>query len=161
MLIDESSNVTSDQRISVTNPGILDFQDSVVGPVCYDLVSLLRDCYICWPSGQVKAWVHGYYVQLVEQNVIPAQTSPSEFQRWFDWMGMQRHLKAIGIFARLKLRDDKPEYLPHIPRTLAYILKVGQIYPELYCFTQWIEKNISPAVSRNLGLTDSSYPDSH
>ena len=112
------------------NPGILDFQDAVMGPVTYDLVSLLRDCYIQWPRARVEAWAEEYRDRLVEGGVIDRVDRP-QFMRWFDLMGVQRHLKAIGIFSRLNIRDNKPGYLKDIPRTLGYVIEVSGHYPEL------------------------------
>jgi aminoglycoside/choline kinase family phosphotransferase len=112
------------------NPGILDFQDAVRGPVTYDLVSLLRDCYIGWPRAQVEEWVKGYH-DLAQQSGIPVGDDDERFLEWFDWMGVQRHLKATGIFARLNHRDGKPGYLNDIPRTLGYVLEVSERYREL------------------------------
>ncbi|MEJ2405460.1 MAG: phosphotransferase [Candidatus Thiodiazotropha sp.] len=112
------------------NPGILDFQDAVIGPVTYDLVSLLRDCYIAWPQPQVEAWVTGYFELACQSGVLLVEDE-SRFIRWFDLMGMQRHLKASGIFARLNLRDGKPGYLKDIPRTLDYIVQAAGRYPNL------------------------------
>ena len=114
------------------NPGVLDFQDAVIGPVTYDLVSLLRDCYISWPRDRVEAWVAGYYELALQSGVLhQEQGNEADFLRWFDWMGVQRHLKAAGIFARLNHRDGKPGYLADIPRTLAYVTEVCARYPEL------------------------------
>jgi aminoglycoside/choline kinase family phosphotransferase len=112
------------------NPGILDFQDAVLGPVTYDLVSLLRDCYIAWPRARVEDWVKGYH-DLALQSGIPVGADDARFLSWFDLMGVQRHLKAAGIFARLQHRDAKPGYLADIPRTLGYVLEVSARYPEL------------------------------
>jgi len=111
------------------NPGIIDYQDAVLGPITYDLVSLLRDCYISWPTEQVKAWALYYRDQAVA-NEIMAPTQDQQFLRWFDLMGIQRHLKAIGIFARLNHRDGKPGYLNDIPRTLNYVLENASCYEE-------------------------------
>jgi len=111
------------------NPGVLDFQDAVVGAVTYDLVSVLRDCYIAWPREQVKIWVLDYWARLRALGMNGLDDA-DQFLRWFDWMGVQRHLKATGIFARLNLRDGKPGYLRDIPRTLGYILDVADRYPE-------------------------------
>lgn len=119
------------------NPGILDFQDAVLGPVTYDLVSLLRDCYITWPREQVENWVKGYYQQAVQAGILSAGNEAG-FLRWFDLMGVQRHLKAAGIFARLNYRDDKPAYLHDVPRTVAYITDVSQRYPELQALYQFL-----------------------
>ena len=112
------------------NPGILDFQDAVVGPVTYDLVSLLRDCYIAWSREQVEDWAKGYH-ELAHQSGIPVGEDDIRFLRWFDLMGVQRHLKASGIFARLNHRDGKPGYLADIPRTLGYVHEVSARYREL------------------------------
>lgn len=112
------------------NPGVLDFQDAVVGAVTYDLVSLLRDCYIAWPRQQVESWALEHRARLRALG-MGGLDDADQFLRWFDWMGAQRHLKAIGIFARLKLRDGKSGYLQDIPRTLAYVLEVAGRYPAL------------------------------
>lgn len=115
---------------ATNNPGILDFQDAVYGPVTYDLVSLLRDCYIAWGRERVETWVVRYYRQARVAG-IAVGADESQFLRWFDWMGVQRHLKATGIFARLNHRDGKPGYLKDIPRTLGYVVEVTSQYPEL------------------------------
>lgn len=125
------------------NPGILDFQDAVVGPVTYDLVSLLRDCYIAWPRSQVEDWALGYYELAVQSGVLRAEHE-ADFLRWFDLMGVQRHLKASGIFARLNARDGKPGYLKDIPRTLGYITEVSARYPELAGLGDFIAERVLP-----------------
>jgi aminoglycoside/choline kinase family phosphotransferase len=112
------------------NPGVLDFQDAVAGAVTYDLVSLLRDCYIAWPRSQVEAWALDHRARLQALGMSGLDDA-GQFLRWFDLMGVQRHLKAIGIFARLNLRDGKSGYLRDIPRTLGYALEVAGRYPEL------------------------------
>ena len=109
--------------------GILDFQDALWGPVTYDLVSLLRDCYIDWPQENVTFWAKGFCQQLQARGVIDVDFS--QFMRWFDWMGLQRHLKAIFIFARKYLRDQNDSYLEDIPRALQYVKAVVARYPEL------------------------------
>ena len=111
------------------NPGILDFQDAVRGPVSYDLVSLLRDCYVDWPPQQVEQWVFDFHAasDLLQEKGIEA----AEFMHWFNLMGAQRHLKAVGIFSRLKLRDGKDKFLRDIPRTLNYLLAVSNREPKL------------------------------
>ena len=119
------------------NPGILDFQDAVIGPVTYDLVSLLRDCYISWPRNQVEEWVADFYKQTTQSDIVNAdKVSEDQFLKWFDLMGVQRHLKAIGIFARLLHRDNKEGYMRDIPRTLAYVLDVCERSSELNDFYQ-------------------------
>ena len=116
-------------RTDKHNPGILDFQDAVSGPVTYDLVSLLKDCYIDWPRERVESWVNGYLQRSLESG-LQVTTDKREYLRWFDLMGMQRHLKAAGIFARLYHRDGKSGYLPDIPRTVGYISQIRGFYPE-------------------------------
>ncbi len=111
-------------------PGILDFQDAVAGPVTYDLVSLIKDCYIKWPREQVVDWAKGY-AQLCVQSGLLRPEQEDDFLRWFDLMGVQRHLKAAGIFARLSIRDGKHGYLDDIPRTLSYITELADEYEEL------------------------------
>ena len=107
------------------NPGVIDFQDAVIGPASYDLVSLIKDCYISWPRSRQLKWIDEY---LNQSNLsVDKQT----FIKQLDLMGMQRHLKAIGIFCRLNHRDAKPGYLNDIPRTLAYVFDVCKRYDEL------------------------------
>ncbi len=112
------------------NPGILDFQDAVIGPVTYDLVSLLRDAYIAWPRERVEDWVRGYHELALHSGILQHENEAG-FLRWFDLMGVQRHLKVVGIFARLNHRDGKPGYLNDIPRVYAYIMDVVARYAEL------------------------------
>jgi aminoglycoside/choline kinase family phosphotransferase len=117
-------------HVATNNPGILDFQDAVVGPVTYDLVSLLRDCYIRWPRQRVEAWALGYHELAVQSGVL-RELDEARFLRWFDLMGLQRHLKVLGIFARLWHRDGKPGYLADLPLVLDYAVEVAAGYPEL------------------------------
>lgn len=109
--------------------GVLDFQDAVIGPITYDLVSLLRDCYIDWRPERVQAWMREYQVLLFNKGFLQ-HDDIDEFTRWFDWMGLQRHLKCIGIFARLCYRDGKQDYLQHIPRVMRYVQSVCDRYNE-------------------------------
>lgn len=125
------------------SPGIIDFQDAVIGPITYDLVSLLRDCYVAWPNHQVELWMNQYYDRLLQAELIAC--NPTRFKRWFDLMGMQRHLKAIGIFSRLHLRDGKSSYLNNIPRTLNYVTTVCTTYPELIEFNDFLQDHVLPA----------------
>lgn len=124
------------------NPGILDFQDAVFGPVTYDLVSLLRDCYVAWPRTRVEDWALGYLELALQSGVLNKDQLSDErqFMRWFDLMGVQRHLKASGIFARLNHRDGKPGYLDDIPRTLDYVLAVATHYDDLMPLSAVIER---------------------
>jgi len=128
-------------RTAQNNPGILDFQDAVVGPVTYDLVSLLRDCYIKWPREQVERWALTYLQRAAAAGIIPGE-SDETYLHWFDWMGVQRHLKAAGIFARLNIRDGKPGYLADIPRTLNYVCEVSARYPELQVLHRILSEGI-------------------
>jgi aminoglycoside/choline kinase family phosphotransferase len=124
------------------SPGIIDFQDAVIGPITYDLVSLLRDCYIAWPEHQVEQWLNHYYRRLLQAGLTDCDLG--QFKRWFDLMGMQRHLKAIGIFSRLHLRDGKSGYLKDIPRTLNYVIRVCAVYPELTDFGRFLGDLVLP-----------------
>jgi len=123
------------------NPGILDFQDAVHGPVSYDLVSLLRDCYIAWPPEQVRDWAAAYW-GMARTRGVPAGDSLQQFLEWFDVMGVQRHLKASGIFARLWYRDGKRGYLAEVPRTLGYIQEVARRYRPLNGFVRLLEEEV-------------------
>lgn len=127
------------------NPGVIDFQDAVIGPVSYDLVSLLKDCYVRWPQRQVDGWALGYFEQAVQSGILREQHE-ADFLAWFDLMGVQRHLKAAGIFARLKHRDDKPGYLADIPRTLGYIVEVAERRPEVAGLAGLISTQVLPAL---------------
>ena len=125
------------------NPGVIDFQDAVVGPVTYDLVSLYRDCYVSWPALQVEQWVRDYYQQCLTKGLIDP-VGEEIFLRWFDWMGLQRHLKVLGIFARLYLRDQKAGYLKDLPLVIFYTLSVAKKYPEFSPFVDWFERVLLP-----------------
>jgi len=125
------------------NPGILDFQDAVWGPVTYDLASLLKDCYIAWPAARVRAWVLEYREKLLEAGfALPADAA--EFVRWFDLVGLQRHIKVLGIFARLFYRDGKPQYLNDLPRVLDYARDTALSYADTAPFAAFIAKRIDP-----------------
>ena len=127
---------------NVHNPGVLDFQDAVEGPVTYDLVSLLKDCYIKWSPDRIAHWVTRYY-GLLEDSIGGAITE-RDFVRMFELMGVQRHLKAAGIFCRLNHRDGKPGYLLDIPRTLSYIVDLAPRYAELDFLAQMISDRCLP-----------------
>ncbi len=129
-------------RTESNNPGILDFQDAVEGPLTYDLVSLLKDCYVRWPASQVRQWALEYYVQL--DAAIRTRVDERQFRRYFELMGVQRHLKAAGIFARLNHRDGKARYLADIPRALSYIVELGDDYEELQYVVDLIERHVLP-----------------
>lgn len=124
------------------NPGILDFQDAMHGPLVYDAVSLLKDCYIRWPDDRIDGWLARFYAGI---DAMPGiDIDKAAFRRAFDLMGVQRHLKAAGIFARLNHRDGKPRYLADIPRTLGYITSLGARYDELEFLVALIEERVLP-----------------
>ena len=130
---------------------LIDFQDAVVGPITYDLVSLLRDCYVRWPGEQVQGWALTCRAQLCAQGHWVGDDE-SQFVRWFDWMGLQRHIKVLGTFARLHLRDGKPSYLDDLPLVIAYVEEVLEKYapqqPVFAEFKDWFENTISPRVAQ-------------
>ncbi|MEJ2114661.1 MAG: phosphotransferase [Gammaproteobacteria bacterium] len=123
-------------------PGIIDYQDAVLGPITYDLVSLLRDCYIQWPNVKVNKIVQNFYKQMIDEGSV-ANVEEKVFIKWFDLMGIQRHLKAVGIFSRLNIRDKKPAYLRDIPRTLGYIELIAKNYPETFKLSEFITREVS------------------
>jgi aminoglycoside/choline kinase family phosphotransferase len=133
--------------LAARNPGVLDFQDALRGPVGYDLVSLLKDCYIAWPRERVVEWVTGYRAQLAAHGG-PAGGSAAQFLRWFDLIGVQRHIKVLGIFARLWYRDGKPGYLPDLPLTLDYVRETCRLYPELADLSGFLERRVVPELPR-------------
>jgi N-acetylmuramate 1-kinase len=126
---------------SENNPGILDFQDAVWGPVTYDLASLLKDCYIAWPRARVRQWVFEYRESLLEAG-FKLDADAAQFLRWFDLVGLQRHIKVLGIFARLFYRDGKSQYLGDLPRVLAYTRDTALMYPETAAFAEFIASRI-------------------
>lgn len=123
--------------------GLIDFQDAVQGPLCYDLASLLKDCYLRWEPRQVSEWVRGYRQQLLRLD-RPAGSDEAEFMRWFDWIGLHRHLKVLGNFTRLALRDGKRGYLADVPLVLRYIREVLPRYPQFRQFADWFERDVMP-----------------
>jgi hypothetical protein len=107
------------------NPGVIDYQDAVIGPITYDLVSLFKDCYIEWPRARVEGWLREYLSQ------TDLDVDFKTLLRWFDFMGVQRHLKILGIFCRLNYRDGKSQYLHDLPLTLKYVIDTCQRYQAL------------------------------
>ena len=126
------------------NPGILDFQDAVEGPLTYDIVSLLKDCYIKWPADRVHAWA------LEFRGLLPKaqqqQVDEDQFLKHFELMGVQRHLKAAGIFARLNLRDGKPGYMADVPRALSYIVDIAPRHDALQPLLELIQTRVLPGL---------------
>jgi len=130
---------------------VIDFQDAVLGPVTYDLVSLLRDCYIRWPQDKVREWALSYRDSLVAQDLLEP-TGDTEFLRWFDWLGLQRHIKVLGTFARLYLRDGKEAYLDDLPMVLSYVEEVLDLYaPQETAFADfrdWFASELKPFIAQ-------------
>ncbi len=149
---------TGDRRTTLHNQiGIIDFQDAVWGAYTYDLVSLLKDCYIEWPRPQVLAWLEYFASSSDVFKDVDGESSAekkAQLVRDFDLMGMQRHLKAAGIFARLSIRDNKHGYLNDLPRTCGYLLKTAKLYshnpeyPEFSVFADWLQQRFLPALQQ-------------
>jgi len=131
--------------VNDNNPGILDFQDAVCGPYTYDLVSLLKDCYIAWPPGRIIEWALSFFRK---REAAPGSISEESFLRHFELMGVQRHLKAAGIFARLNHRDGKPGFMHDVPRTLNYVLEISPRYGELDFLADLIANRIMPCLGK-------------
>jgi len=121
--------------------GLIDFQDAMHGPMTYDLVSLLKDCYIQWPKDRVKAWVSYFYQQLRHED----QRSEQQFFADFELCGLQRHLKVLGVFARLSLRDHKPGYLKDLPLTMQYVMSYLEGSADFSAFYQLMQNKIYPS----------------
>ena len=153
--------------------GVIDFQDAVLGPITYDPVSLLKDCYIRWPRAQQLAWLDGYLLQLKSLGVAspsvdaPApladqalrlqalstqleKVSAAQFQRWFDLTGLQRHLRVLGVFARLHLRDHKSSYLADLPLVTEYVREALMLTADAHTsvaeFRDWFESDLMPEI---------------
>ena len=122
------------------NPGIIDYQGALIGPITYDLASLLRDCYIAWDRQRVEAWADGYRLHLQTAQLIDGSVDRGQFLRWFDLTGLQRHIKVLGIFCRLCYRDNKPGYLDDLPRVYDYVIDVAARYPELADFAALLQR---------------------
>jgi aminoglycoside/choline kinase family phosphotransferase len=116
--------------VSDPNPGVLDFQDAVYGPITYDVVSLFRDAFLSWPEEQVIDWAVRYW-ERARRAGLPLDSDFGAFYRDFEWMGLQRHLKVLGIFARIYYRDGKSGYLEDTPRFVTYVRRTAERYSEL------------------------------
>lgn len=116
--------------LSAPNPGVIDFQDAVLGPVSYDVISLFKDAFVSWEAERVEHWTRRYWEKATACG-LPVPVSFREFQDDLDWMGLQRHLKVLGIFARIHYRDGKPRYLADTPRFLGYVRDAAQRHTEL------------------------------
>jgi aminoglycoside/choline kinase family phosphotransferase len=134
--------------------GVIDFQGALWGACTYDLVSLLRDCYIRWPAEKIKSLALAYRKTAIESGLLAADIDEQTYLRWFNWMGLQRHIKVLGIFARLNLRDNKPHYLKDLPLVIRYILEVATAYPELQPFAHWFCEKLLPLARQQSWYTD-------
>jgi aminoglycoside/choline kinase family phosphotransferase len=121
------------------NPGILDFQDAVKGSIVYDLVSLFKDAYIVWNEEEIMDWLIRYW-EKAKQNKLKVQDDFAEFYRDFEWMGVQRHLKVLGIFARLNYRDHKANYLSDLPAVENYLRRACERYKDLHPLLKLMNK---------------------
>ena len=131
--------------IESSDLGVIDFQDAVIGPVTYDLASLLRDCYVMWDEEKVLSWALAYANMAVDVGILP-RVDVDTFIRWFDWMGLQRHIKVLGVFSRLSIRDCKHGYLNDIPLVIHYVRSIAKKYHELGEFSQWFERRLMPVI---------------
>lgn len=126
-------------------PAVLDFQDAVRGPIAYDALSLFKDAFLSWPEENVDRWLDHYHARAAQAGLpVPGL---AQFRRDADWIGVQRHLKVIGIFARLNHRDHKPKYLHDVPRFFAYLDAVLPKYPELAPLADLIEQRVKPSMA--------------
>lgn len=133
---------------------IIDFQDAVVGPITYDIVSLLRDCYVRWPEKDIQT-LFSYFRHILSESTDVFGTdikkySDAQWQKWFDLMGLQRHFKACGIFARLHLRDNKHHYLKDIPLTLSYLIDITAKYSQFSSVNQLLQSSVLPALTTRM-----------
>ena len=129
LVVGDDSRAASSHALA--RPGIIDFQGAMIGPVTYDLASLLRDCYIAWDAERVEGWVDAYRERLRHAHLIDAHVDAARLRRWFDLAGLQRHIKVLGIFCRLCYRDGKAHYLADLPLTWHYVIMVAERYAEL------------------------------
>lgn len=135
--------------VTDTGLGLIDFQDGIWGPATYDVVSLLKDCYVKWPQETLDQCL-AYYHQHMPFDEKP---SLATLQKQFDWMGLQRHIKVLGIFARLSLRDNKHAYLHDLPRVIAYTLEAAEAYPETRVFADWFRRQLLPIIQQQAWYT--------
>jgi len=130
----------------------IDFQDAVLGPITYDAVSLLKDCYIRWPANQVEQWFEDFYTALHNAGRLTPEANFPQMLEAFHAMGLQRHIKVLGIFARLSLRDNKHGYLLDLPLVIEYTLEATQVlaekHPTFNAFHQWFTQRLSPIIAQ-------------
>ncbi|MDK8462897.1 phosphotransferase [Marinobacter sp. SS13-12] len=141
-------------RTGTDRPGVIDFQDAVRGPVTYDLVSLLKDCYIRWPEERIRQWTEQF--RLLSKDAGLHKADQASFRQWLELMGMQRHLKAAGIFARLAIRDGKTGFLKDVPRTVGYLVEASSRQAALRHFHEWLTDTVVPAIEQQIGPVETS-----
>lgn len=140
LVVDE--NALGPVTSGLSSPGLVDFQDALHGPLTYDLVSLLRDCYIEWDEARVYDWAESHRQRLRDAGALDATIDARTWRRWFDLMGLQRHVKVLGIFCRLWYRDGKRGYLNDLPRVWRYVRGVASQYSEFADFVGLVESKI-------------------
>ncbi|MGH8173640.1 MAG: aminoglycoside phosphotransferase family protein [Rhodanobacteraceae bacterium] len=128
--------------VDANNPGVIDYQGAMIGPITYDLASLLRDCYIAWDAERVEGWLESHRQRLVHAHLIDTHVDAARFRRWFDLAGLQRHLKVLGIFCRLWYRDGKRHYLDDLALTWHYVIQVSRRYSELAPLADVLERTL-------------------
>lgn len=154
LVIDRTAQSTDTDFLA--SPGIVDFQDAVVGPITYDLVSLLRDCYVEWDAQRVDGWLEAYWMRLQATHLLGRDVGLAAMTRWFDLMGLQRHIKVLGIFCRLWYRDGKARYLADLPLVWRYTLRIARRYPELDAFADLLERALGDRnIARHRELAES------
>jgi hypothetical protein len=133
----------------------IDFQDGVIGPISYDAVSLLKDCYVVWPEEWVEKQLSNLYRRFQASQLL-TETGWDEFQRDFHLMGLQRHIKVLGIFARLSLRDDKHGYLADLPTVVRYVSDAAGLYSETADFKVWFDARVMPVARQQSWWSDAN-----
>lgn len=136
------------------NLGVIDFQGALWGGCTYDLVSLLRDCYVRWPANLVTGLALEYRQAAITAGLLNSNIDEQTYLGWFDLMGLQRHIKVLGIFARLNLRDNKPHYLSDLPLVIRYTLEVADAYPALKPFADWFRTRLLPLAEKQTWYSD-------
>lgn len=132
--------------VSDPNPGVIDFQDAVYGPIAYDVLSLFKDAFVSWPAERFEAWTHAYWSRAAAHD-LPVPAEYAEFAQMLDWIGVQRHLKVLGIFARIRYRDGKPHYLEDAPRFVGYVLEAVARQPALAPLARLFERHVAERVA--------------
>jgi hypothetical protein len=132
--------------LSDPNPGVIDFQDAVYGPIAYDVLSLFKDAFVSWPAARVEGWTRDYWFRARARG-LPVPADYAGFAAMLDWIGVQRHLKVLGIFARIRYRDGKPHYLEDAPRFVRYVLDAAARWPELGPLMRLFERYVTERIA--------------